>query len=115
LKNSIVLLELLVSLLLFSFLAISSSKMLLTLVEKNQQSTQTLEQNLLLETTRLFIQKHNDFSLYTKVNDSLYFQGNLLLDNISLYELTTNSTVNIIVICLEKYNDEVCQTWKIKV
>lgn len=108
-----VLLELLVSLLLFAFLAIGSSKILLTLIDNNNQETNILENNLILETTRLFIQKHNDFSLYSKIDDSLYFQGNLLLNNISSYEQSSSSNIQTINICIN--NDEVCQTWKIKI
>ncbi|MGB5867832.1 MAG: hypothetical protein WBG69_08200 [Arcobacteraceae bacterium] len=111
-KRSIVLLELIVSLLLFSLIAIGSSKMIFTLVHKNKENTFIVENNLILETTRLFITKQKYFSNIVLRGTELYFQNNLLLENISKYEIIQNSNFYIIDICIHK--DTICQTWKMR-
>jgi len=112
LKKSIVLLEVLVSLILFSIIAIVSSKMIFSLVQKSTNDTYILENNLLLETTRLFLSKQNDFSKLKQIDKNLYFDDNLLLENISKYKKSTYNELISINICI--YKDSICQVWKIK-
>jgi len=112
LKKSIVLLEVLVSLILFSIIAIVSSQMVLTLGQKNTNDTFILENNLVLETTRLFLSKQNDFSKLRKIDTDLYFDGNLLLENISKFEVTNSSNIISVNICI--YEESICQIWKIR-
>ena len=107
-----VLLEVLISLILFSIIAIVSSKMVLSLVSKNTNDTFILENNLVLETTRLFISKQNDLTKLEYKDTNLYFQSNLLLENISRYKISSTSTILTIDICI--YDDAICQIWKIK-
>jgi len=111
-KKSIVILEVLISLILFSIIAIVSSKMVFSLVEKNTNDTSIVENNLILETTRLFLNKQNDFSKIKKIDTNLYFESNLLLENISRYEVSSTSTIITIDICI--YENSICQIWKIK-
>jgi type II secretory pathway component PulJ len=108
-----VLLELIVSLLLFSILAITSSKMVFSLVKENKNSTFIVQNNLVLETTRLFLTKHNDFTKYTLLDTNLYFEENLLLENISRFETEELNNIKTINICI--YKDTLCQIWKIKI
>ena len=104
--------EVLVSLILFSIIAIVSSKMLFSLVQKSTNDTHILENNLLLETTRLFLSKQDDLSRLKQIDTSLYFDGNLLLENISKYKKSPKEKINLINICI--YEDSICQVWKIK-
>jgi len=113
LKRSIVLLELIVSLLLFSIVAVGSSTMIFTLVKSNNKNSVIVQNNLLLETTRLFLSKQKDFSKIHFVGTNLYFDNNLLLENISTYEQIQSNTLRRIYICL--YDDSICQTWKMQV
>jgi len=112
LKRSIVLLEVIVSLLLFSIIAIGSSKLIYTLIEQNKEKHFVLENNLKLETTRLFLSKQYDLTKVNYQNNKLYFNNNLLLDHISKYDTIINQDMISIDICL--YSDRICQKWKIK-
>jgi len=112
-KSSMVLLELIVSLLLFSIVAITSSKMIFSLIKENKNSTFAVQNNLVLETTRLFFTKHNDFTKYKIIDTKLYFEGTLLLENISKFETSELNSIKTINICL--YEDTLCQIWKIRV
>lgn len=111
-KRSIVLLEVIVSLLLFSIIAIGSSKLIYTLIGQNKEKHFVLENNLKLETTRLFLSKQYDLTKVNYQNNKLYFDNNLLLDNISEYEVIDNGVITTIHICL--FNNQICQRWKIK-
>ena len=107
-----VLLELIVSLLLFSLLAIISSKMLFSLIKENKNSTFVVQNNLILETTRLFFTKHTDVNKYQLIGTDIYFENNLLLENISKFEFTELNNIRTIDICL--YENTICEKWKIK-
>jgi len=41
----------------------------------------------------------------------LYFDENLLLDNISTFKISTDNSLSTIDICI--YEDMICQVWKI--
>ena len=111
-KRSIALLEVIISLILFSIIAIVSSKMVYSLIEKNSTDTFIVQNNLILETTRLFLTKQNDFSKLTKSDTSLYYDSNLLLENVSQYDLSKVNDIVTINICI--YDGQICQVWKIK-
>jgi len=111
-KKSMVLLELIVSLLLFSILAISSSKMAFLLIKENKDTSLMVQNNLILETTRLFFTKHLNFVAYNLIDSKLYFESHLLLENISKFELTDVGEIRTIDICI--YEDSICQVWKIR-
>lgn len=100
------------SLILFSIVTIVSSKMVFSLVQKSTNDAYLLENNLVLETTRLFLSKQNDLSKLKQIDTSLYFDDNLLLENISKYKKSTNDKIISIIICIHK--DSICQAWKIK-
>jgi len=107
-----VLLELIVSLLLFSIIAMVSAKMFFSLIKENKNSTFVVRNNLVLETTRLFFTKHTNLEEYNLIDSKLYFSGNLLLENISEYETSDSTNIRTINICI--YDDAICQIWKIK-
>lgn len=108
-----VLLEVIVSLVLFSIIAIISSKMIFTLAEKTTTQGFSLEQNLLLETTRLFLLKKKSLDRVTYSDDTLYFDGNIILKNVSTYQKTLAGAIAQIRICV--HNESICQVWKIKI
>ena len=112
-KRSIVLVEVIFSIVLFSIVIIYSMNILLTLYKTNNNKVFQTSNNIKLETTRLFLIKNNDFSLVEYSDDVLKFDNNLLLDNISSYNLDINSSLATINICI--FEDKICQTWKIKV
>jgi type II secretory pathway component PulJ len=111
-KKSIVLLELIFSIVLFSVVSIVSLNIILELYVKNETTYFQTTSLLKLETTRLYITKNNDFSKLVQMNDYLTYDGYLLLDNISKYNQTILDEIATINICIDK--DNICQTWKIK-
>ena len=111
-KRSMVLIELIFSIALFSIITIYSMNILLELQRKTQIKSSQTFRNLLLETTRLFLIKN-----YTKDNIKyahgvLYFQNNILLDDISSYNLKVLNDIITIDICIN--HNKICQKWKIK-
>ena len=111
-KKSIVLLELIISLVLFSIIAIVSSKMVYSLVEKNYNDTFIVQNNLILETTRLFLSKNSDLSKIKQTDSNLYFDDNLLLENVSAFEISKIDDITTINICI--FENKICQKWKMK-
>jgi len=86
--------------------------MVYSLVKRNSTDTFVVEKNLILETTRLFLSKNHHFSKISFINKRLYFENNLLLENVSKYEVSTIEKISTINICI--YNNSICQVWKIK-
>lgn len=111
-KKSIVLLEVIISLILFSVIAIVSSRMVFSLVQKNSTDTFIVQNNLILETTRLFLSKKRDFTKLVKLETNLFYDSNLLLENISAYEVSKVNDIITIDICI--YDNTICQIWKIR-
>jgi type II secretory pathway component PulJ len=111
LKRSIVLLEVIISLVLFSIIAIVSSKLVYSLVHKNSTDTFTVQNNLILETTRLFLTKDKDFAQLRKIDSNLFYANNILLENISNYKISKTAHITTIDICI--YDNSICQVWKI--
>ena len=99
------------SLLLFSIIVIVSSKMVFSLVKENHLNAFYVEKSIILETTRLFLSKNNNFTKLQMKNEKLYFDNNLLLENISKFEISEINNIKSIKICIE--NNEICQIWKI--
>ncbi|MGB3751347.1 MAG: hypothetical protein WA945_07235 [Arcobacteraceae bacterium] len=112
-RKSIVLLEVIFSLLLFSIIAIVSSKMIFSVVKKNTTDTFVTQNNLVLETTRLFLSKQDDLTKVTFNDNALFFDNHLLLNNVSKYNTTEGGDVRTIDICI--YEDTICQIWKMKI
>ncbi len=86
--------------------------MVYSLVQKNSTDTFIVQNNLILETTRLFLTKKSDFTKLVKSDTNLHYDNNLLLENISLYEVSKVNDIITINICI--YDNQICQVWKIK-
>ena len=110
-KKSVVLVEVIFSIVLFSIIIIGSMKMIFSLYEKNNTKTFQTHNNIKLESTRLFLIKNNNLSLLKLEDENLYFDENLLLDNISTFKISTDNSLSTIDICI--YEDMICQVWKI--
>ncbi len=111
LKNSMVLLELIFSIVLFSIIGLMVTDISFNLYRKNSTKVYQTFTNLKLETTRLFLIKNGLENIQYQDN-SLYFGTNILLDNISSYQVLTNGTLTTIDICIDK--NSICQQWKIR-
>ena len=108
--KSIVLLEIIFSIALFSIIALVSSQTILKLTTKDYNSRLVLNTNLRLETTRLFLSK-NDMNNLRYIDNKLYFKEALLLDNIQTFSIKTNNNITTISICTK---ENICQTWKLR-
>ena len=107
-----VLLELIFSIVLFSIIGLMVTDISFNLYRKNSTKVYQTFTNLKLETTRLFLIK-NGLGNIQHHDNSLYFGTDLLLDNISSYQVLTNGEVTTIDICIDK--NRICQEWKIRV
>ena len=105
-KRAVVILEVIVSIVLFSVIAIISSKMIFVLVQKNYTENSHLEKNIILETTRLFLIKNNNFAKIRFNETELFYDNNLLLSDISKYEKSSLNDIVTIDICID---NNICQ------
>ena len=112
-KRSIVLVEVIFSIVLFSIVIVYSMNILITLYKTNNSKVFQTSNNIKLETTRLFLIKNNDFSLVQYNDGILKFDDNLLLNNISSYNIDINNNLATIDICV--FENKICQVWKIKI
>ena len=112
LKNSMVLLELIFSIILFSIIGLIVTDISFNLYRKNSTKVYQTFTNLKLETTRLFLIKNGLANIQYK-DDSLYYSSHLLLDNITSYQVSLNNEIATIDICVDA--NSVCQQWKIRI
>ena len=112
-KRSIVLVEVIFSIALFSIIAIYSMNILVSITKNSKITLLQTNGNIVLETTRLFLMKNNDFTQIKYQDNILYFKSNILLDNISKYDINIVDKIATIDICIDQNN--ICQNWKIKV
>jgi hypothetical protein len=108
-RKSVVLIEVIFSIMLFSMISIGTMQMIFTLYEKNNTKTFQIHNSIKLESTRLFLIKNNDLTKLKLENKNLFYNDNLLLDNISKYKFTVNGMLSTIDICI--YDNKICQKW----
>jgi type II secretory pathway pseudopilin PulG len=106
-RRSAILLELILSIALFGVIAIITSNTLLLLSKKDHNSRIILNNSLILETTRLYLKANGLYGL-KNVDNKLYFNNNLLLDNVTKFVQNTNNTIVTIDICIK---NSICQKW----
>lgn len=112
-KDGFILLEVIISIVLFSVIALGTLEFIFSLRQSNIETTNTLTNSLKLESTRLFLVHNNDLSHLTLSEKRLYFKGDLLLDQVSSYQLNILGDIATIDICIKQ--NSICQTWKIRV
>jgi len=110
-RKSVVLVEVIFSIVLFSIIIIGSMKMIFSLYEKNNIKTFQTHNNIKLEATRLFLIINNNLSLLKLEDENLFYDESLLLNNISTFKISTSGSLSVIDICI--YEDKICQVWKI--
>lgn len=87
--------------------------MTFNLYKSNMVKSVQIVKNLTLEVTRLFLVKNNDFSKIVYSDGNLYYDTNLLLHTISKYDVSADSKIVTIDICIRA--NTICQVWKIKI
>lgn len=111
-KKSMVLIELVFTIAIFSIIALYSMNIILNISAKNHTLVDDLENILKLETTKLFLQKHPLSSVKLENEKLIFRDKDLLLDNVSKYKVSNYNSLYKIDICLNK--DSICQNWIIK-
>jgi len=110
--KSFILFELIITILLFTVILTYSSNIIFQINNKTITKNEQLNSILTLESTKIFLSKQKDILLNIKfIDNQLYFDNNLLLDQIKI--LATNNSNNLITIYIKLQNG-IEQTWNIK-
>jgi hypothetical protein len=99
-SKSFVLVEVIFSVVLFSIIMFYTLNSTLTLQIENKKSYERLTNIILLESTKIFLEKKNNFSPIKFEDDKLYYDNNLLLSGIKSYSLSNDAKFKVIDICL---------------
>ena len=110
-KDSFVLLELIFSIILSGVLFGYLLNNILELKFTNKVSYSRLFAILELESTKLFLEKHNSFKDIKYLDGILYYKTNILLKDISFFNKISLDNYTKIKICLK---NNICQEWYIK-
>ncbi|MEA3354410.1 MAG: hypothetical protein U9Q33_11395 [Campylobacterota bacterium] len=110
-RTSMVLVEVILSVVLFSIVLLYSLNVTLTVYEKNNKELNYATTKLKLETARLFLLKHKDLSKLLFVDNILFYDNNILIDNVISFNIQEESN-NIKSIDITV--DDLTQNWKIK-
>ena len=109
-KNSFSLLEIILTLIISSIVIIYSTLFTKNLFVENKINEQIEIQKIDLLSTKIFFEKHlNEIDEFSFTNENLYFQNNLLLENVkefNLIKLANNTTIFI------NLDNKIVQTWQ---
>ena len=112
-RRSIVLTEIILSIALFSIIAVYAMNNILSVQNKNRLSYSRTYTSIEFESARLFLTKHTDFSKLKYDNNVLYYDNNILLSGLISFDLTYDHNIAIIDICSK--NNTFCRQWKIRI
>jgi type II secretory pathway component PulJ len=109
-KNSFSLLEIILTLIISSIVIIYSTLFAKNLFFENKINEQIEIQKIDLLSTKIFFEKHlNQIDEFNFSNENLYFQNNLLLENVKEFDLIKLANNTIIFINLD---NKIVQTWQ---
>lgn len=111
-KQSFILFETILSMALFFIIFASASSLIFKLQEKSKLTNYQSIALLKLESTKQFLTNNKNLNTLLYSDSSLYYNGNLLLDNVSKYTFDITNKIATINICIDK--NKVCTKWKIK-
>ncbi len=116
-RISLILLELIFSIVLLSIIFLTTTKVLFEVNKKNKSDFTTNLTKIEFETTKLFLtatlQKDKNLNQIIYNDNKLFFNTNLLQDNVTAFSIKQNNQIYTIDICIDLYNN-ICQTWIIK-
>ena len=116
-KKSIILFELIISIVLLSIIFTVTSKFIFEVYTKNKQLQNNTILQLEFETTKLFfihlLENNSTLNDIQYQDNALYFKNNLLLENVDSFKIQKNNLIYNINICIKK-DDSICQNWIIK-
>ena len=109
-KNSFSLLEVILTLIISSIVIIYSTLFAKELFFENRINQQLEIQKIDLISTKIFFEKHlNQIDEFSFSNENLYFQNNLLLENVKEFNLIKFANNTTIFINLD---NKIVQTWQ---
>lgn len=109
-KNSFSLLEIILTLIISSIVIIYSTLFTKNLFFENKINEQIEIQKIDLLSTKIFFEKHlNEIDEFSFSNENLYFQNNLLLENVKEFNLIKFANNTTIFINLD---NKIVQTWQ---
>jgi len=111
-KQGVILLETILSIALFFIILSITTNLLFKLQEKSKRIASRSINLLSLEATKQFLHNNKNFDKLIYSDNALFFDGNLLLKNVSTYSINLNPTIVTIDICIDE--NTVCSKWKIK-
>ncbi|MBY0541550.1 MAG: hypothetical protein WCR78_05445 [Arcobacteraceae bacterium] len=110
-KNSFSLLEVILTLIISSIVIIYSTLFTKELFFENRVNQQLEIQKIDLLSTKIFFEKHKkEIEKFNYINQNLYFDNFLLLENVK--EFSLNKSANKITIFINLDN-KIAQTWEI--
>jgi hypothetical protein len=116
-KKSLILFELIVSIVLLSIIFLTTSKILLEVNKKNKTDFTTNLTKLEFETTKLFLTnvlyENKNLNDISYKETKIFFNSYLLQNNVTNFNIQQNNNIYTIDICINLYNN-ICQTWILK-
>lgn len=109
-KNSFSIFELILSLIISSFVIVFSSKYIKEIYLENQNIQNIEKAKIDLSSTKIFIQKNiNNLNKISFSNGNLYFENEILLDKVKDFKINKNSKEIEIFI---NFDNKIAQIWK---
>jgi hypothetical protein len=116
-KKSIIIFELILTIVISSIIFATTSKILLQLYDKNKQNYSINMTKLEFETTKLFLLNLLDNNLTLKdllyTNSTLYYKLNILQGDVTQFKVSQSLEIYNINICI-KLSSNICQNWILK-
>ncbi len=113
-KKSVILLELIFSILLLSIIFLTSSKFIFEVYEKNKTNYTANLLKIEFESTRLFLLKlltrEHNLNNITYKNKKLYYNSSILQNNVVNFEIQKDNNLYNINLCINT-NPTICQVW----
>lgn len=112
-ENSFSIFELILSLIISSFVIVFSSKYIKEIYLENQNIQNIEKAKIDLSSTKIFIQKNiNNLNKISFSNGNLYFENEILLDKVKDFKINKNSKEIEIFI---NFDNKIAQIWKISI
>ena len=116
-RKSVILLELIFVIVLLSIIFLTTTKFIFAIYDKNKSNYTTNLTKIEFESTRLFLinllKEDRNLNSITYLDNKIYFNDNILQDNVTSFSKLENNGIYTINICVKLHNN-ICQKWVIK-
>jgi len=115
--RSMILLEIIFTVVLLSIIYLTTAKFIFAVNEKNKINYTTNLTKIEFETTRLFLlttlKKEQNFNKIKYIDKKLFFNDDLLQNNVESFSLTKIDDSYKVDICIKLF-DNICQSWIVR-